>query len=60
VGEWDRALFVLPPGQSGHPGSAHYADLLELWREVEYAPLLFSREAIERVVEQTAELRPAP
>jgi penicillin amidase len=58
VGEWDRSLFVLPPGQSGHPGSPHYADLLEPWRNVEYEPLLFSRAAIEQVVEERAELLP--
>jgi penicillin amidase len=58
VGDWDRARFVMPPGQSGHPGSRHYADLLELWRRVEYAPLLFSRTAVEEAVEQRAELRP--
>jgi penicillin G amidase len=26
-----KSAFVLPSGQSGHPGSAHYADQTELW-----------------------------
>ncbi|HEX6548908.1 MAG TPA: penicillin acylase family protein [Candidatus Dormibacteraeota bacterium] len=59
VGDWDRSRFVLPPGQSGHPGSPHYADLLERWRNVEYAPLLWSRAAIEAAVEDRADLVPA-
>jgi penicillin amidase len=59
VGEWDRSLFVLPPGQSGHPGSRHYADLLDLWRDVEYAPLLFSRAVVDQAVEEQAELVPS-
>ena len=59
VGEWDRSLFVLPPGQSGHPGSPHYDDLLQPWLQGEYAPFLFSREAVAAAVEQTASLRPA-
>jgi penicillin amidase len=50
---------VLPPGQSGHPGSRHYADLLDLWRDVEYAPLLFSRAAVVQAVEEQAELVPS-
>ena len=59
VGEWDRSQFVLPPGQSGHPGSPHYDDLLEPWLQGEYVPLLFSREAVDGAVEQTAMLCPA-
>jgi len=59
VGEWDRSLFVLPPGQSGHPGSPHYDDQLQLWLRGEYAPLFFSREAVAGAVEQSAVLRPA-
>jgi penicillin amidase len=59
VGQWDHSLFVLPPGQSGHPGSPHYDDLLQPWLRGEYAPFLFSRDAVTAAVEQTAVLRPA-
>jgi penicillin amidase len=31
--DWDRSLAVNTPGQSGQPGSPHYADLLPLWNE---------------------------
>ncbi len=45
--DWDRSVFTSAPGQSGQPGSPHYADLLPMWAEGEYAPLVFSREAVE-------------
>jgi penicillin amidase len=58
LADWDRSLFVLPPGQSGHPGSPHYDDHLQLWLRGDYVPLLFSRDAVAGAVEQTAVLRP--
>jgi penicillin amidase len=45
--DWDRSLAVNTPGQSGQPGSAHYSDLLALWNEGKYFPLIFSRKAVE-------------
>jgi penicillin G amidase len=47
VADWDRSLATSAPGQSGQPLSPHYADLLPLWAEGRYFPLLFSRERIE-------------
>jgi penicillin amidase len=48
VGDWDACRAALPGGQSGHPLSGHYLDLLDGWVAGEYFPLLFSRPAIER------------
>ena len=47
LADWDRSVFTSAPGQSGQPGSPHYDDLLPMWAERRYAPLLFSREAVE-------------
>ncbi|HEX3130683.1 MAG TPA: penicillin acylase family protein [Thermoanaerobaculia bacterium] len=47
VADWDRSMATSVPGQSGQPLSPHYADLLPLWAEGRYFPLLFSRERIE-------------
>ncbi|HEV2854543.1 MAG TPA: penicillin acylase family protein [Thermoanaerobaculia bacterium] len=47
TGDWDRSVATNVPGQSGQPGSPHYGDLLPLWAEGRYFPLLFSREKIE-------------
>ena len=47
LADWDRSVFTSAPGQSGQPGSPHYSDLLPMWAEGRYAPLVFSREAVE-------------
>jgi penicillin amidase len=59
LGDWDRACFVIPPGQSGHPRSPHYGDMLEPWRRVAYRPLLFTRPAVEEATAETIRLTPA-
>jgi penicillin amidase len=46
--DWDKSVAINVPGQSGQPGSPHYGDLLPLWAEGRYFPLLFSREKIEK------------
>jgi len=48
LGNWDRSTTINVPGLSGQPGSPHYADLLPLWAEGRYHPLVFSREAVVR------------
>lgn len=59
VGNWDAALFILPTGQSGHPGSPHYDDMVEPWRTVDYRPLLFSRSAVDRETTEQVSLQPS-
>jgi penicillin G amidase len=45
--DWDHSLAVNTPGQSGQPGSPHYSDLLPLWDEGRYFPLIYSRRMVE-------------
>jgi penicillin amidase len=59
LADWDRALVTSTPGQSGQPGSPHYADLLPLWARGEYVPLPFSRSAVERLTQHRLLLSPA-
>ena len=47
LADWDRSVAVNVPGQSGQPGSPHYSDLLPLWAEGKYFPLLYSRGKVE-------------
>lgn len=35
----DSSVFIISTGQSGHPLSAHYDDLGEIWRRGEYIPM---------------------
>jgi penicillin amidase len=59
LADWDRGLATSAPGQSGQPGSPHYADLLPLWQRGEYFPLAFSRARVEEVARHRLRLRPA-
>ncbi len=56
--DWDASLSVLPGGQSGHPGSRHYNDMVQLWRSGKYHPMLWSRERIEEATVDTLILAP--
>ena len=58
IGNWDESRFVNTPGQSGDPMNAHYRDLAPLWAAGEYAPLLYSREAVEAAAAKVITLEP--
>jgi penicillin amidase len=58
TGDWDRSVAVNTPGQSGQPGSAHYADLVPLWNAGRYFPLIYTREAVERNTSDRLRLLP--
>jgi penicillin amidase len=59
LSDWDRSVATSAPGQSGEPGSPHYDDLLPLWAEGRYFPLVFSRAAVERETRERLLLKPA-
>ncbi|MCR8722711.1 penicillin acylase family protein [Frigidibacter sp. ROC022] len=59
VGDWDKALFINAPGQSGDPLSRHYDDHLDAWQNESYFPLLFSRESVEAAASRRLLLVPA-
>jgi penicillin amidase len=58
VGDWDRSVMTMVPGQSGQPGSPYYGNLLPLWADNRYFPMLFSRDAVERHAKHRLILRP--
>lgn len=58
LSDWDNALGVNVPGQSGQPGSPHYDDLLPLWLHGQYFPLRYSKQAIDRETTDVLELKP--
>lgn len=57
--DWDRSTTINVPGQSGQPASPFYANLLPLWAEGRYHPMLFSRAAVEEHARATLVLKPA-
>jgi penicillin amidase len=54
LSDLDRSLFMLAPGQSGHPFRAHASDLLRRWRDG--ATIVLPREP--QSVAETIELTP--
>jgi len=58
LADWDGGVATSTPGQSGQPGSPHYADLLPLWQRGEYFPLAFSRSKVEEVTSHRLKLIP--
>jgi penicillin amidase len=60
AGDWDGAVGTNTPGQSGDPGSPHYRDLFELWKDDRYFPVKYSRPAVESVTRARAVLAPTP
>lgn len=58
VGNWDDSRFINTPGQSGDAHSPHYRDLAPLWAAGDYAPLVYSRGAVERAARSVITLTP--
>ena len=59
LADWDNSLWVVPLGSSGHPGSKHYHDQSETWRQVQMLPMLYSWERIIAESETQQRLEPA-
>ena len=58
VGEWDKALGMNSPGQSGQPESPYYGNLFELWSRDEYFPMYYSRDSILKYSDSRQLLQP--
>ena len=48
--DWDQSILLIPAGQSGQPGSSHYADQFDYWYEGRpiYAPFSDAAELKDR------------
>jgi len=46
LNDWDKSLWIVPLGASGHPGSPHFEDQSELWSKMDYIPMLYNWEKI--------------
>lgn len=59
TGDWDRAVGMNTPGQSGDTRSPFYDNLFEFWANDQFHPVFYSRDRIEEVTAQRIELKPA-
>lgn len=60
VGAWDNSRAVLPLGQSGQPGAAHYMDQYEMWRKGETHPMPWTPGAVARATKHEIQFLPTP
>ena len=56
--DFDASRAIIPTGQSGHPYHQHYDDMIPLWLNGQYHPMLFSHEAVEAAAVEHLVLRP--
>jgi penicillin amidase len=59
LSDLNAARICIPPGNSGQPGSPHYGDNIERWRDVDYHPLFVEWSDIEANAEAELRLTPA-
>lgn len=48
VSNWDNSLQTHTVGQSGQPFSKHFSDMVQMWRNVDYAPMYFTRGSVDQ------------
>jgi penicillin amidase len=47
LSDWDRSLLIHTTGQSGHAFHPHYVDMAPVWSQAQYAPFLWSDNAVQ-------------
>ncbi len=57
---WDSSLGANVPGQDGDPGGKHYKDMVQLWADGSYFPVVYSREKVIESTEVRTVLRVSP
>jgi penicillin amidase len=46
LGDLDNSLSVHTTGESGHAFAEHYFDMVDLWRNIQYYPMLWSQQSV--------------
>ena len=58
LGDFSNSLSIHTTGQSGHPFHLHYDDMIEMWRNLQYHPMLWARSQVEAAAEAHLQLTP--
>ncbi len=58
LADLDASMTMHTTGQSGHPFSAHYSDMIDHWRNIEYKPMLYTRSAVDAAAVERLTLNP--
>jgi penicillin amidase len=59
LSNWDRSMWSVPLGASGHPDSIHYTDQLHAWASVHMVPMHYNWKTIEMATETHQVLEPS-
>lgn len=60
LSDWDRSLVIHTTGQSGHAFHAHYIDMAPTWSREQYAPFVWSEDAVQEAAVEHLILSPTP
>ena len=58
MSDLSKSMTIHTTGQSGHPASGDYGNFIEQWRNIEYHPMLWTREQVEADAKETLILTP--
>lgn len=58
TGDWDKAVMINTPGQSGDPASRFYKNLFPLWANDQYFPAYYSKSKILKTTVEKRVLQP--
>ncbi|MCC6613728.1 MAG: penicillin acylase family protein [Anaerolineae bacterium] len=58
VGAFENSQSIHTTGQSGHPFSPHYDDMIDRWRNIQYHPMLWTRDQVQSAAAETLTLVP--
>lgn len=58
TGDWDKAVMINTPGQSGDPSSEYYGNLFPLWANDQYFPAYYSKDKILKTTRTVLQLNP--
>src|SRR5664279_1112331 len=59
VANFDNSVTMHTTGESGHPASPHYNDMIDSWRSIQYHPMLWSRAKVEAATVDRLVLSPS-
>jgi len=58
LGDFTNSVTIHTTGQSCHPYSKHYDDMIELWRNIKYHPMLWTQEQVDKAAVDRLILKP--
>ncbi len=59
LSNWENSVSIHTTGQSGHPFAENYDTMIDSWRNIEYRPMLWSRNQVEASAGDTLRLLPS-